>query len=158
MNDSEFQDFIRESNNYLTAKIARAREEFHIGEFERYEYDLPSARFWWSDQGVSKVEARIITVGSISTISNTWRWAWANPHFDDVEMNEIVRVRVFGEKNNILKLTEGKWPADEADGWEMTAVSARLLEANAAYRSPSESGFLFLLLTHLRWITDVDST
>jgi hypothetical protein len=34
----------------------------------------------------------------------------------------------------------------------MTAIAARLLEAQGAYRSPSESGFLFLLYDRLEQI------
>ena len=68
-------------------------------------------------------------------------------------MNDIERVRSFGEEHGITKLTECKWPGGEIDGWEMTAVSARLLEAQAAYRSPSRTGFLYLLLTDIHHVS-----
>ena len=38
----------------------------------------------------------------------------------------------------------------------MTSVAARLLEAQAAYRSPSKNGYLFLLLNNLRSADDTD--
>jgi hypothetical protein len=43
---------------------------------------------------------------------------------------------------------------EEIDGWEMTAVAARLLEAEGAYRSPSENAFLFLLYDQLEKIPE----
>jgi hypothetical protein len=156
VNEADFRHLVRDATEFLQARIARAREEFGIGEFERYDYDLPSNRFWWSDAGVPQVEARIIIVGSISTASNTWLWSWANPHFDDVRTPEIERVREYGIEHGIAPLTERKWPADETDGWEMTSVSARLLESSAAYRSPSPTGGLFLLLNDLKRLNPND--
>jgi len=150
MNEDEFRTLVFDATEFLRARIARAQEEFGIGRFERYDYDLPSNRFWWSQGGVPQVEARIIIVGSISTKSNTWLWSWANPHFDAVRTPEIERVREYGAGHDIPPLTEPKWPADETDGWEMTSISARLLESSAAYRSPSPTGALFLLLNDLK--------
>jgi hypothetical protein len=153
MTNEAFQEFIAEATEYLKARVASAQQTFRIGQFERYDYDLPTARFWWSDAGITKVEARLIVVGSISTESNSWLWGWANPHLDGVEMEDIERVKAFGEEHGIERLIEHKWPADETDGWEMTSVAARLLEAESAYRSPSRSGFLYLLLTDLRYVS-----
>jgi hypothetical protein len=76
MNDAEFRELVSEATEFLRARIAQACEEFGIGEFERYDYDLPTNRFWWSDAGVPKVEASIVIVGSISTASDTWLWSW----------------------------------------------------------------------------------
>jgi hypothetical protein len=150
MNEAEFRQLVREATEFLRARIAKAREQFDIGAFERYDYDLYSNRFWWSDAGVPKVEARIVIVGSVSTESNTWLWSWANPHFDDVRTPEIELVRAYGVRHGIHQLTEPKWPADERDGWEMTSIAARLLESSAAYRSPSAVGAFFLLLSDLK--------
>ena len=153
MTDAEFEDFVAEATEYLKMRASRAQEQFGIGQYERYDYDLASGRFWWSDAGITKVEAKVMVVGSISTETNTWLWGWANPSLDGGAIEDIERVRAIGEEQGIEKLTEGKWPADEVDGWEMTAVAARLLEAEAGYRSPSRSGFLYLLLDDLRRVS-----
>jgi hypothetical protein len=153
MTDETFQEFATEASEYLKARVAVAQETFGIGQYERYDYDLSTGRFWWSDMEITKVEAKLIVVGSISTETNSWLWGWANPHLGDVEMEDIRRVKAFGEQHGIAKLTDPKWTADEIDGWEMTAVAARLLEAECAYRSPSRSGFLYLLLTNLRKVS-----
>jgi hypothetical protein len=150
MSDDAFNEFVANAVEFLRERIAQARLAFGIGDSERYDYDLPSGRFWWSDAGVPQVEASVIVVGSISTRSNTWLWSWANTHFDDVRSPEIERVREYGLLHGFEPLTEAKWSGDERDGWEMTAVSAFLLDASAAYRSPSTNGALFLLLDHLK--------
>jgi hypothetical protein len=153
MTNEAFQEFVTEAAEYLKARVAVAQEAFGIGQYERYDYDLSTGRFWWSDQGAIAVEAKLIVVGSISAETNSWLWGWANPHLDDVELEDIRRVKAFGEEHGIEKLTDPKWPADEIDGWEMAAVAARLLEADCAYRSPSRTGFLYLLLTNLRKVS-----
>lgn len=148
----EYETFRSESVAYLKARIEHAKVRFGIGDFARFEYDLFRGEIWWGEVGAPKMRGRVTVVGSISTTSNTWLWSWANPHFSDVPLGDIGKVRQFGSKEGIEKLTDEKWNADEADGWEMTAIAARLLEAEGAYRSPSEKGFLFLLYDRLEHI------
>ena len=141
----EYETFAREAIDYLKARIEHARARFGIGRLPRYDYDLDRGEIWWSEVGAPKVRARVTVVGTISTKSNTWLWSWANPHFSGVNLGDIDKVQGLGEVEGITKLTEAKWEAEEVDGWEMTAIAARLLEAQGAYRSPGENGFLFLL-------------
>jgi len=152
----EYEVFAREATDYLKARIEHAKAKFGIGSFPRYEYDLFRGEIWWSEVGAPKVRGRVTVVGTISTKSNTWLWSWANPHFQDVILGDIDKVRALGEAEGITKLTEEKWEADEVDGWEMTAIAARLLEAQGAYRSPGENGFLFMLYDVLEPIPDAE--
>jgi hypothetical protein len=156
MEYTEFESFIEQATEYLRSANEKNKRLFGIGDYARYEYDLFRSEIWWSDVDGPQVRAKVTIVGSISTKSDTWLWSWANPHFKDVEIGSICDVRDFGEREGITKLTEQKWTADEVDGWEMTSVSARLLEAQGAYRSPSASGGLFLLFDGLEFIPDED--
>ena len=63
----------------------------------------------------------------------------------------MVAVREFGEKNGFPRLTVPKWQADEADGWEMSAIAAHVLDAEGVYRVPTEKGFLFMAMTGIRF-------
>ena len=148
----EFETFLSESNEYLKARIESSKAQFGIMDFPRYVYDLRRGEIWWGDIGAPQIRGRLTVIGTISTKSNTWLWSWANPHFSDVKLGDIDKVREFGEHESIAKLTEEKWEAEEIDGWEMTALSARLLEAEGAYRPPDENGFLFLLYDRLEHI------
>jgi hypothetical protein len=150
----EFEDFISQSTAYLRACNDKAERHFGIGGYARYEYDLHRREIWWGDVGVPKVRGKVTIVGSISTKSDTWLWSWGNPHFNEVDLGPILEVKKFGEQESITKLTESKWAAQEVDGWEMTSVSARLLEAQGAYKSPSDKGSLFLLFDQLEFIPE----
>lgn len=154
MEYTEFESFIDQAIEYLRSANRRNDRLFGICGFARYEYDLFRNEIWWSNVDDPKVRAKVTIVGSISTKSDTWLWSWANPHFRDVEIGAIHAVRDFGEREGIPKLIEEKWEADEVDGWAMTAVSARLLEAQGAYKSPSAEGGLFLLYDGLEFIPD----
>lgn len=154
MNYTEFENFIEQATGYLKAKNEEAKRYFGIGDYSRYEYDLFSGEIWWSEPDDPKVRAKLIIVGSISTKSNTWLWSWANPHFENVELGGIEQLKEFGEKESISKLTEEKWKADDIDGWEMTSVSARLLESDGGYCSPDENGGLYLLFNELEFIPE----
>src|SRR5690606_27691909 len=105
---------------YLQEQQNSAMADFELGKYERYDWDQETQQLTWSDEGIPKVVADIQFVGSISTISNTWLWSWANPSVIDSMSNHLNDVRRFGEKHSISKLVEEKWPADELDGWEMT--------------------------------------
>jgi hypothetical protein len=62
-------------------------------------------------------------------------------------------VRTFGETHHFIRLSDAYWAADEADGWELTAAAAYILNAEGAYRSPDENGALFMILRNVRWLS-----
>jgi len=157
MTYTEFEKFIGESTAYLQACNDRANRDFGVGDYSRYDCDLTRNEIWWSSEEGPRVRAKLTIVGSWSTSSETWLWAWANPHLSGVDIGPIDKVRNFGEDEGIPKLAERKWEADEVDGWEMTAVAARLLESQGAYCSPNRSGFLFMLYDSLEFIPEEES-
>ncbi|HEX5872286.1 MAG TPA: hypothetical protein VFY65_17780, partial [Longimicrobium sp.] len=124
------------------------------GGYEHYDWDQESGQIVFSDSGVAKVVADVQFVGSTSTRSGTWLWAWDNPSIDAGLSRAVRKVRSFGQRHRIERLTEPKWEADEVDGWEMTSIAARLTRAEGAYRSPGENGATFLLLTNVRPASD----
>jgi hypothetical protein len=102
-----------------------------------------------SNDGVPAVIARVEFAGSISSKSRTWLWSWANPSVLESVKTRIAAVYEFGEQKDFPHLTVPKWPDQEADGWDMAAVSAHILGACGVYRTPDDTGFTFLLLTEV---------
>ncbi len=97
------------------------------------------------------VVADIQFVGSVSTRTDTWLWSWANESTREAVRSQVRQVRAYGEERRLLKLACAYWSAREEDGWEMAAVSAYLLKARGAYRSPDGHQFTFLIMTGVRW-------
>lgn len=151
MTEDEFNALSEKAYAYLRAKQAAAQDQFKIGSYERFDWDQETMQLVWSDAGVAKVIADIQFVGSISTKSNTWLWAWANPTVLSQLSHDVTNVREYGHAHGIEKLTKDKWAADEIDGWEMTAITTYILKAQGAYRSPDGDGFTFMVFTEIRF-------
>jgi hypothetical protein len=148
---TETARLIERSVPYLEEQQDRLRVHYRLNEHERYDWDQDSGRLVFSNAGVPSVVASIQFVGSVSTRSQTWMWSWANQSYLESVRSQVRSVRAYGDEHHLLKLACAYWGAEEADGWEMAAVTAFLLQAKGAYRSPGDSGFTFMVMTDVRW-------
>jgi hypothetical protein len=146
-----WQSFVKECHQELESKQDRLEQEFFIGRHKRWDWDQERAELIFSSDGVPAVIARIEFVGSISSKSDTWLWSWANPGVLNSVKERMATLWQFGEQEDFPHLTVPKWSAEEIDGWEMAAVAAHILDARGVYRTPSDTGFTFLLLTEVRF-------
>ena len=153
----QYDKFVRDSYEYLNRMQDAAKRDFALGSYERFDWDQTNGRLTFSDKGVPQVIAEVEFVGSISNRTKTWLWAWDNESILPSVKEHIVEVRSFGELHGLRELTTAKWEATEEDGWAMTAVTARILQAKGAYRSPSDNGFTFVVFTSLEWASEVDN-
>jgi hypothetical protein len=136
---------------YLQARQIEIEAQYRLGSYPRYDWYQDPAELVFSDRGKPIVIADIQFVGSVSTRSESWMWSWANASLLESAKSKMRQVRTYGDTHSLLKLASAYWNADEADGWEMTAVSTFLLKAKGAYRSPDERGFTFMVMTDIRW-------
>ena len=79
-------------------------------------------------------------------------WAWANKSIDEKVKASSRDVKEMGEELGLKELVTGRWAATEVDGWEMTAVLAKHLKAIGSYRTPSDNGFTYMVVTKAKWI------
>ena len=121
---------------YLRKQQEICTHNFKLLEYKSWLYDQTTGKLTFSDDGVEQLVIDYEEVGSVSYNSNTWLWAWANPHLEDKIKSEITTVRDYGHQRDLEKLVTPKWKAREVDGWEMTAIAAYLLNAKGAYRIP----------------------
>jgi len=145
-----YDRLVVDATAYLNAKQAALRAEFRVGQYERYDWDQEKGQLVFSQGGHARVVADIQFVGSISNVSDTWLWAWANESFLDGVRADVRKVRRYGDDHHFLRLAAARWKATEVDGWEMTAIAAFLLRAQGAYRSPHERGSTFIMLNDIR--------
>src|SRR5690606_36177256 len=122
---------------YLNAQQDSCNVKYDIGSYQNWFYDQTTGELTFSDNGVKKLIIDYEEVGSVSLETNTWLWAWANPHLEERVKSEIGKIKEYGEKRNFEKLTNRKWTAEEVDGWKMTAIAAYILNAKGAYRVPA---------------------
>jgi len=150
MTEEEFQDYVHESVHASIDFKDALLNQFGIGRFKRWSYDLEQGTLVFSNDDDLGVVATIQAAGSISTISNTWLWGWANASLPETVTSALQAVRDFGEEQGIQKLTNENWSASEADGWEMSAVTNRIIGGKGIYRCPDEKGCFFLILMDIK--------
>lgn len=148
----EFVELVTAAHAYATARQEELRREFALGSWARWDWDQDTGRLLFSDDGgTPRVVCDVQFVGSVSEESGTWLWSWANPYLDAPLTRDVREVRLLGEARGIAQLTTPKWPAGEVDGWEMTSITAYVLQAKGVYRTPKPSGFTFMVMTSVRW-------
>ena len=141
----QFEELSKKSYEYLTNQQKLMEEKYGLGKYEKWFYDQETGELTFSDSDTIKIKIKYEEVGSISKVSETWLWSWANPHLENGIKTDIIKVKEYGVQNELEQLTKRKWYADEYDGWEMTAISAYLMNAKGAYRVPTEKTFSFMI-------------
>jgi hypothetical protein len=152
----QFVDLVTRAHDYVTQRQDALYAEFRIDAWPRFDWDQDTGQLVFSSDGVPRVIADIQFVGSVSTETHTWLWAWDNEHVDAPMSRDVREVRAFGEAHGIAQLTTPKWEADEVDGWEMTSISAYILQAKGVYRTPDGTVLTYLVFTSMRWADGAD--
>lgn len=147
-----WDELLHSAIDYLHARQEHLQSRFRLDEYEKYGWDQDTAELVFYHEDRPRVVADIQFVGSVSRRSNTFMWSWGNRSIAESNKDRVRRVRTYGEEHGFLKLASAVWTAEEEDGWEMTAVTALLLGAAGAYRSPDDYGSSFLVMTDIRWI------
>lgn len=145
------KDFETYANNCLNERSSLQNEFMQL-------YDIDSYEQWYYDHGIGafhfkandgkNLYFKYVDVGSFSTKANTWNWSWDNRSTPKYVKRPLEKVRAFGEANNFERLTTGLVDGDEYTGWEMTAVTAKLLSGIGMYRIPQEHLFIYFVFTN----------
>ena len=152
-----FEELSKKAYDYLYKQQDICEKKYLLSKHERWYYDQEVGLivFYTGEKIILRIKFE--EVGSVSLISNTWLWSWDNNSILENIKTEIVRGKELGEKNGFEKLVNAKWEADMYDGWEMTAISAYLLKAKGAYRTPNdeENIFSFMLLKEIEVVDEM---
>jgi hypothetical protein len=149
--EEAFEQLRRDSIAYLNSMQAALIEEFRIDQHPRWDWHQDSAQLVFSNDGKPVLICDVIFVGSISTTGKTWLWSWANESLVEGVKSRMREVRTYGEEKRFEKLAGAYRTAAPQDGWEMTSIAARLLNAIGAYRTPDENGFVYMIIMRADW-------
>lgn len=153
MEKKQLQQLIRDSLNYIEKQNSYCQKFYRLGEFSRMDYEQESGKMTFSNEGViPRVVADFQIIGSLSSGSGTWLWAWDNPYLLENTVNAAVEIRKFGRDNGIPDLTRPKWKAGEQQALEMTALSAYLLKAKGTYEFQSDDILVYTVFTEITWV------
>jgi uncharacterized protein DUF6882 len=116
----------------------------------RWDFDPDRLTLTFSDPKRPTVIADARLIGSYSTRSGTFQWAWATHEDGDPNDAVLSRLRAFGEVRGIPRLTTANWSCEIVDGWEMASLASYLLGSEGVYRAPFDHLYWFMLLSNWR--------
>jgi hypothetical protein len=149
MPKAEYDQLVTEAMSYLNERQDSLDSEYGLEKLRRPAWDQRTGELTFTDSAGGKVVAKIQMVGSLSKTQGTWMWAWANPTVRGPVKSGAETVRRYGQQYRISRLTAREWPAKTKEAWQMTAVSARVLNARGAYRTEDADGITYMVITSI---------
>lgn len=133
----------------LSVEELKFKTEAHAGvwgldRIKRWDLNQGSGDLIFSLEDDFEAVAPAQIIGTYNTEDNTWLWAWANSSINDKLKLDALKVRKYGEKHHIDKLTQRKWTGTEEDAWAMAAVAVKLCNKQGAYRGPAGATMVFI--------------
>lgn len=136
-----------------------ARNEAWVSHFELarapYFWDLDTAELRF-ERATDRVVADLCLVATVSEVTGTFLWAWANDAIPEGAKYGLDVVRAFGVTHDLPRLTDAEWPGTRADGLEMAAIAGRLQEASGVFIDKAEELELFFTLHRFRVLPPSD--
>jgi hypothetical protein len=149
----EWEGLVETSSAYMNKQQKKLEADFRLTKQERWDFDQETGELIFSTDGKPTAVAKVQFVGSVSNISKTWLWSWANPTLLPAHTAKVKEVvKSYGETHDYSKLKDDKWKAEEVDGWEMAAITNYLLKAKGVYRAPYDKGASFMVITKIQHV------
>lgn len=142
MTDAEFEVYIQSANDELRQKQQVLKSEFGLGQAGHWWFDQGSATLqFFDDENRLTAEAEAVPVGSYSSKSSTWRWAWSNESILPSLRRSVLRLTELETFTGMpLFAAPHAFKVDgEPMAWELTAMSVKFLDAIGSYRAPSDN-------------------
>lgn len=121
-----------------------------------YRWDLEAATFTFERDGGTAVVADLCIIGTASASEGSFLWAWANDALPAEAHRRLEEVRKFGQQHELGLLTTPTWPGGRAEGLEMLAIAARVLDGEGTWVDTSGDLTMFFVLSRLRAAPAVD--
>lgn len=140
---AEFTHLLEKAKNGLALATAAHCGMWQMDEAEwSLNQDVGNLVFL-SPRGI-RVVAPAQIIGSFNADDETWLWSWANDSIDPLLTTAAKRLRAYGEKHGVARLTTRKFESTEEECWELTALAYLLGEAQGAYRGAGGSASVFM--------------
>lgn len=145
LSDQNFEDYKSQCVTDLMSLQPEFIKLYDINSYENWFYDHGIGAFHFKSDDGRNLYFKYIDVGSFSTKANTWNWSWNNKTTPKHVSQALEKVSAFGKVSKFEQLTKGLFEGDEYTGWEMTAISAKLLNAIGSYRISQEHLFIYFI-------------
>jgi hypothetical protein len=89
----------------------------------------------WTFADGHVVQAPVQIVGTYNGADNSFLWSWANPSVVTALHANAIRVRSYGEKNQMEPLESSLVHVSEEQAWDFAAIANHLSKSSGAYRA-----------------------
>jgi len=148
---TKIDKFLDEVNSGFVVDSKKLTDEYKLGKYDRWDADQDTGKLVFSHEGKPKVIASFQIAGSYSNTSKTWKWSWSNDTVDLSMKRDMNKVKEFGEKIQSLQLTTAQFDCDEDYAWKLVSMAGQIIKAKGAYRGKIPNGFVYLLITEIKW-------
>jgi hypothetical protein len=150
-------ELLTPAHAYTTERQDFLRTKYGLASMPHAHLNETTGQLIFSDEShTPRVLANVQVVGSVKTEGRTWLWSWADPDLGQTLYKDILEVKMLGETRGIEQLRTPFWEGDAVDGWEMTSISAYVLQAEGAYRAATPQGFTYLVMTSVEWLPEAE--
>lgn len=139
----DLAELLEEAFSELKARNEAADQVFNLRQ-SSWSLDQTTCAVRFHNPNGTVASAPFQTIGTLNRNDGTWMWAWDNPSIVDAIRQHALTVRAYGEEHGHELLTQRKFPCDEELAWRLTALAAKLCNAQGAYRAPAGPTLLFL--------------
>jgi hypothetical protein len=139
----DYSTFLAQAMEELRLKTEAHDGTWHLGQAD-WSVDQDVGEIVFTAPGGIMAICPVQIIGTYNTDDGTWLWGWDHPSVDPALQEHARRVREYGERQKIAKLTTRKVRCSEADAWEFTALACKLNDAQGGYRGPAGSTLIFM--------------
>ncbi|MBF5005118.1 DUF6882 domain-containing protein [Diaphorobacter caeni] len=155
MSAADFESFVDIAVDELSSKQDALISEHGFGGFARWYFDQASEKLEMFDEEDRKLfEADVIDIGSYSSSSGTWKWAWSNESVLPAlrEKSAVLKALERTTGRRMFIVPEAFKLDEECMAWELAALCVQQLRAMGVYRAPDSAGRLnnFLAIIAVR--------
>ena len=148
--EPSWDELLRISSDYTGDCERDLESRYRFSEIERWDRVADTGEIVFSTAGRPILIAAYQYAGSVSKVSDTWLWSWANDSMEASLTRAARQVRDYGRRRGFSRLTQRQWKATEDDGWDMVAVANYLLKGKGVYRFPGQFGVGFVVFTGVK--------
>lgn len=138
MTDEEFDQFVQQAYEEWEQKQDALTKSHRLGKWDEFAYDVPSGLLQFKDgAGKVKVEADTIPLGSFSTKSSTWQWAWANQSYPPPVRKKAQKLKELYKRTGMDVFKMETIEIEDAMAWQLVAMCVDHFKALGSYAMPA---------------------
>ncbi|WHY79877.1 hypothetical protein QNH20_12325 [Neobacillus sp. WH10] len=146
MTDDQFDDYLDYCYDKLESKQGKLFQKYGIGSFEEYWYSQEGSILQFKTDSEVKLEFNVVFIGSWSSNSDTWMWAWGNESMIHQTRNQSIVLKELQQVTGYDIFANPYFKCDEAMAHELTAFAVEHLNAEGMYISPDGKSHLFMAI------------